>query len=110
MHPLKSIGGGIVLTSKTSTSNRRESLRIKVSSTALQYIRSLDKPTRKRIGDKLNELARDPLSIRGSKPLSTVYRRTCRIGPYRILFEVLTDDKVLLVSDVGPRGQIYKRA
>ena len=98
------------MTSKTSTSNQREALRVKIPSDALQYIRSLDKPTRKRIGEKLNELAIDPLGIKGSKPLSTVYRRTSRIGPYRILFEVLTDESVLLVSNVGPRGQVYKRA
>jgi mRNA-degrading endonuclease RelE of RelBE toxin-antitoxin system len=54
--------------------------------------------------DKIAELAKDPFDIRTSKPLRDSTKRSARIGSYRILF------KILLVSDIGPRGQIYRKA
>ena len=79
-----------------------------LSSDAVKYIKALDQPTRKRIADKISELAADPFNIRVSKPLKNSDKRTARVGSYRILFIVL--EKVLLVSDVGPRNQIYRKA
>jgi mRNA-degrading endonuclease RelE of RelBE toxin-antitoxin system len=80
----------------------------KLSSKALKYISGLDKPTQKRIVSKIQELANDPFNIRTSKPLIGSQKRTSRVGGYRILFVI--DKEVLLVSDVGPRGQIYRKA
>ncbi len=95
---------------KSKTSADTGPLHIKISSEAAKYTDHLDKPTRKRIADKIEELSKDPFNIRTSKPLSTAYRRTARIGGYRILFQILLEDKVLLVSDIGVRGQVYKRS
>jgi len=52
------------------------------------------------------ERYRLPINIRKSKPVTSKERRTARVGGYRLLF--LVDGGVLLVSDVGPRGQIYR--
>jgi mRNA-degrading endonuclease RelE of RelBE toxin-antitoxin system len=81
-------------------------LQVQISGKAQKYINALDRPTRKRIADKLLELAQDPFDIRTSKPVTSKDRRTARIGGYRLLF--LVDGGVSLVSDVGPRGQIYR--
>jgi mRNA-degrading endonuclease RelE of RelBE toxin-antitoxin system len=70
----------------------------------------LDAATRKRIKDKIIELARDPFNIRISKPLRNSDKRSARVGSYRILFIVIPGDNVLLVSAVGPRNQIYREA
>jgi mRNA-degrading endonuclease RelE of RelBE toxin-antitoxin system len=70
----------------------------------------LDATTRKRIKDKIIELARDPFNIRISKPLRNSDKRSARVGSYRILFIVIPGDNVLLVSAVGPRNQIYREA
>ena len=83
-------------------------LAIKLSSAALKYIQALDRVTQERVKDKLKELAADPFNIRTSKPLVGSHKRTCRVGAYRILFVI--EGKILLVSDVGPRGQIYRKA
>ena len=80
----------------------------KLSSNAAKYIQSLDKGMRKRISDKIIELAKDPQNIRLSKPLKNSVKRGARVGSYRILFQIIGG--VLLVSDVGPRGQIYREA
>jgi mRNA-degrading endonuclease RelE of RelBE toxin-antitoxin system len=72
------------------------------------YLQSLDKPTRKRIQNKLNAIALAPTDPRLSKPLTGISKRTARVGGYRILFEI--EENLLIVFDIGPRGQIYKRA
>lgn len=82
-------------------------LQIRILATALKYFENLDKPTKKRIQDKLDAIAASPYAPRLSKPLTNSRLRTARVGDYRIIFEI--DDRFLLVSDIGPRGQIYRR-
>jgi mRNA-degrading endonuclease RelE of RelBE toxin-antitoxin system len=43
-----------------------------------------------------------------SKPLRNSSKQTARVGDYRILFVV--ESGILLVSFIGPRGQIYRNA
>lgn len=83
-------------------------LTLKFTSTPLKYLNALDRTTRDRILEKLAEVAKDPLDARLSKPLEASTKRGSRVGDYRILFEY--DDKDLIVSDIGPRGQIYRKA
>jgi mRNA-degrading endonuclease RelE of RelBE toxin-antitoxin system len=82
-------------------------LTVRLSQKAAKYIGALDAPTKKRITERLKEICEDPLNLRLSKPLTGTNKRSTRIGPYRIL--ILIAGEVLLVSDAGPRGQIYKR-
>jgi len=80
----------------------------KLSSQASKYSSTLDKATQKRLKAKITELCKDPFDIRLSKPLKESIKRTARVGGYRILFIVHGD--ILLVSDIGPRGKIYREA
>jgi mRNA-degrading endonuclease RelE of RelBE toxin-antitoxin system len=82
-------------------------LQPKIAARAMKYIETLDRPTKKRIKNKILELCRDPTDIRLSKPLHGDLRRTARVGSYRLLFVI--EGEILLVSDVGPRGEIYKK-
>jgi len=82
-------------------------LQIKITGTPFRYLQSLDKPTKTRIQDKLNAIAAAPTDPRLSKPLTGVSQRTARVGGYRIIFTI--EEETLIVSDIGPRGQIYKR-
>jgi mRNA interferase RelE/StbE len=81
-------------------------LESRLASDALKYFKSLDKTTQKRIKDKIAELEQDPQNIRTSKPLKGAQKRSARVGSYRILF--LIEGNILLISDIGPRGQIYR--
>ncbi len=83
-------------------------LQVKVTGTPFRYLKSLDKPTRERIVAKLNEISDDPYNSRLSYPLVSSTKRSSRVGGYRILFEI--HGEVLEVSDIGPRGQIYRKA
>ena len=80
----------------------------KLSSDARKYLDSLDRTTAKRITEKITALAKEPYNLRLSKPLKSSNKRTARVGDYRILFVVESD--ILLVSFIGPRGQIYRNA
>ena len=80
----------------------------KLSSDALKYLNSLDRTTARRIAEKIEALAKEPYNLRLSKPLKNSNKRTARVGDYRILFVVESD--ILLVSFIGPRGQVYRNA
>lgn len=73
---------------------------------ALKYFERLDKPTQKRIRQKLNDIAGDPLNILHSKPLVGVDKRSSRVGPYRILF--LITETIIVITDIDARGDVYK--
>jgi mRNA-degrading endonuclease RelE of RelBE toxin-antitoxin system len=83
-------------------------LKIVLTGTPARYLRLLDKPTRQRIKEKLEEIARDPTNSRLSGPLIGIDKRKARVGKYRVLFQF--DDTTLTVTDIGPRGQIYRTA
>lgn len=78
----------------------------KISSEALKYLERLDRNTAKRIVEKIQAIAKEPFNFRLSKPLRASNKRTARVGDYRILFVVESD--TLLVSDIGPRGNVYR--
>ena len=80
----------------------------KLSYDALKYLNTLDRTTARRITEKIAALAKEPYNLRLSKPLKNSSKRTARVGDYRIPFVVESD--ILLVSYIGPRGQIYRNA
>jgi mRNA interferase RelE/StbE len=82
-------------------------LNIKLATTAHKYLTKLDKNTQHRIADRLKNLAETPLDFRLSYPLKGSTKRSSRVGNYRILFEI--DNEDMIVADIGPRGQIYRR-
>jgi mRNA-degrading endonuclease RelE of RelBE toxin-antitoxin system len=47
------------------------------------------------------------MDVRLSYPLTGSTKRSSRVGKYRILFEIDSDS--LIVADIGPRGQIYRK-
>lgn len=73
---------------------------------AAKYLDSLDSPTRDRIKAKISDVASDPSNPRHSLPLVATEKRKARVGKYRILILVLP--KVLLITEIDSRGQIYR--
>ncbi|HMO55676.1 MAG TPA: type II toxin-antitoxin system RelE/ParE family toxin [Tepidiformaceae bacterium] len=63
------------------------------------------------IAARLELLCDDPFSPQLSKPLkgSLAQLRAFRIGNLRVLFEVREVVQVIVVTEIGPRGDIYKR-
>jgi mRNA-degrading endonuclease RelE of RelBE toxin-antitoxin system len=78
-----------------------------VTDTPRKYLATLDQPTRERISAKLSAISENPFDSRLSYPLTGNDKRSSRIGKYRILFQIIGNE--LVVADIGPRGQIYRK-
>jgi mRNA-degrading endonuclease RelE of RelBE toxin-antitoxin system len=61
------------------------------------------------MADRIDQIAADPHGPH-TKPLTNlVGRRAARVGGYRIIFAVDDEARVVNISDIGPRGQVYRR-
>ena len=83
-------------------------LEVILSKSAAKTLQALDAPTRKRIVDKLQAVAADPLNPRHSYPLQGTNRRSARVGGYRILL-LIQEPNRLAVDVIESRGQVYRR-
>jgi len=87
------------------------SLQITYSRTAVKAIANLDRNIKQRIKSSIEGLIEVPpkgdiKQMHGSNPL--LYR--LRIGKYRVLYEyvIIDGEQVLMIKDMGSRGDIYK--
>jgi mRNA interferase RelE/StbE len=83
------------------------SFEVRLSKRANRELSSLQSSIRDRIIARLEELRDDPfphgvMKLQGRKNL---YRT--RVGDYRILYEVLTKAKLVLVDKIDHRGNVY---
>jgi mRNA interferase RelE/StbE len=85
------------------------SYRVELGRNAAQYVRRLGRADQERMARRIDQIAADPYGPH-TKPLTNLAgRRAARVGDYRIVFTVDDDDKIVSISDIGPRGQIYRR-
>jgi mRNA interferase RelE/StbE len=80
---------------------------VKLSKRADRELASLGSVIKERIISRLEELSEDPFP-RGVVKLhgiEGVYR--VRVGDYRILYEVLTSDRLVLVEKIDHRSRVY---
>jgi len=79
------------------------------SKQAVRTLARLPRNLAVRIRDKVLEVARDPYADHPN--VTKLQGRTgyrLRVGDWRVLYEVQNDQLVVLVLDIGPRGQIYR--
>ena len=87
-------------------------MKIEYSKPAAKFLSALDKPTKLRLREAIDGLTEEP--PKGDiKPLQGYNVKTYRLrkGKYRIIFRYDTDTnqcKMLLISDIDSRGDIYK--
>ena len=78
-------------------------IRIEYEKEAAKHIQEQDKPTRQRLKTAIEKLPDgDVKRLQGYK---NDYR--LRVGNLRVIYSV--DDDIIIVKDVLPRGQAYKR-
>ena len=83
--------------------------RIRLLAAAERDLAGLDKPTASRLADRLRWLAENFENVRPEPltgGLSGLYRFL--VGDYRIVYEALRDEGVLLVHMIGHRSSIYR--
>jgi mRNA interferase RelE/StbE len=85
--------------------------RIDVAHEAEKVLDRLDRPTERRIRQRIVLLAEDPFDPRLSATLTEREGlRKSRVGGWRILFTVDRTTKVMYVLTVDTRGQVYKHS
>ena len=74
---------------------------------AARYLERMNEPMKGKVLAGLRKLEQEPLQgdIRPFQGQENLYR--CRLGNYRIVFEIMDD--VIVVERIGPRGDVYKR-
>ncbi|MFM9282336.1 type II toxin-antitoxin system RelE family toxin [Paenibacillus jiagnxiensis] len=84
--------------------------RLIFSSDAEKAIGKLDKTMIKRILSALEDLSEDPYSHPNTKKMNgsekDIYR--LRVGSYRIIYEIISNELIIFVVRILPRGDIYK--
>ena len=82
--------------------------RVELSRAAQAYLRRIDTPSQLRIGRRVEQIAAEPRGVH-SKPLAGPGSyHAARVGPWRIIFRIDDEEQIVLVTDIGPRGQIYR--
>jgi mRNA interferase RelE/StbE len=84
--------------------------RVELSKRAASYVRRADRPAQERIRNRLREIGTHPHDPGLSAPLQgrNDGLRRSRVGNLRILFYVDDQVRVVDVTEIGPRGDIYK--
>lgn len=80
-------------------------MNVELSPKAAKYLSRLDNPIKDRIKAALRKLSEEP--PQGDiKAMSGRDGYRLRVGNYRLLFDIM--DNVIIVYEIGLRGQIYK--
>ena len=82
---------------------------VQLSRSAERYLERLPRDVQRRVVSRLDQIGEDPFAAH-TKPLAgPAGRRAARVGGLRIVFTVDRDRRIVEVSDIGPRGEIYRR-
>jgi len=61
------------------------------------------------IREKMEQVAVDPFaSISNAKKLQARSGYRLRVGDWRVIYEINTDQVVIIVMKISPRGEVYK--
>jgi mRNA interferase RelE/StbE len=83
---------------------------IRILQKATRELERLDKPIARRIAERITWLTANlddirPEPFKGN--LAGLYK--LRIGDYRVVYEILYDEKMIVIHQVGHRSEIYRR-
>jgi|TARA_B110000263_G_C14844162_1_gene301104 mRNA interferase RelE/StbE len=84
-----------------------ESYRIVIKKSAAKEIEKIQKKDRIRVIEKIRSLSNDP-QPEGSKKLSGQEKYRIRQGDYRILYQIIDDELIIIVVKIGHRRDVYK--
>jgi len=82
---------------------------VRLSRSAERYLERLPRDTQRRIVARLDQVGDDPFGPHTKLLEGPGARRAARVGGLRIVFTVDRDQSQVDVSEIGPRGEIYRR-
>ena len=74
---------------------------------AERYLKRIQPKSRQRIFEELDKLLSDPTQV-DFKKLKGRSGYRLRVGDYRVLIEIKREERLLIITNIGPRGDIYK--
>lgn len=80
---------------------------IRHTAAALKALRRMPRNIAELIRQKLREVAADPATARNVKRLKGRDGYRLRVGDWRVIFTIANGELVLIVIEIGPRGDIY---
>ena len=83
---------------------------IKLTKPAVKYYEQLPPKIKSKVNEVINQLRENPFAIPNVKPLEESHHDDFRIrlGSLRLLYRIHNDTLIIVVLDIGPRGDIYK--
>lgn len=81
---------------------------IQLARRASSFVKRLDPRTQERILGRLDQIATDPHGAAAKALRNAGGRRSARVGDYRIIFSSDAVNRVVFVSAIDPRGQVYR--
>jgi len=84
--------------------------RLRILQTATRELERLDKPVTRRIAERINWLAANLDDIRPEPykgDLAGLYK--FRVGDYRVIYQILHDEQVIVIHQVGHRNETYRK-
>ena len=82
---------------------------IKIHEEALKSLSKIDRVRRAKLLDVIKQLAKDPYPPTSKALRGDTSRRRIRFSSYRIIYEVVADQLIIHVLDVGNRRDVYKK-
>ncbi len=83
---------------------------VRILDAAIRDLKRLDKPVARRIVQRIDWLAEHFDSLphqRLAGDLSDFYK--LRVGAYRVFYQVIEDESLILIHQIGHRREIYRR-
>lgn len=74
---------------------------------AERYLKRIQPKSRQRIFDELDKLLTDPTQV-DFKKLKGRDGYRLRVGDYRVLIQIQRQERLFIVTNIGPRGDVYK--
>ena len=74
---------------------------------AERYLKRIQPKSRQRIFEELDKLLSDPTQV-DFKKLKGRSGYRLRVGDYRVLIEIKREERLFIITNIGPRGDIYK--
>lgn len=83
---------------------------VKLRKPAAEYFEKLPPKLKSKVIEIINQLRENPYAISNVKPLegSVHDDYSIRIGSIRLLYRIQNDKLIIIIIDIGPRGDIYK--
>jgi len=84
------------------------SYELRIARHAERYLRRLDRPTQDRIMRRLAQIAENPRGQYTKLLTNAAGRWASRVGGWRIIFTIDDEARVVDVSVIDPRGEVYR--